>query len=211
MVGLCNFINWCSLTPDQQATWVIATITAVYTFFTILLWRKQRESIDLTRKFFTRLNNPYVGIEGARLKLGEGKNKENAYCQINFRNYGKVPVNDVQLCARWGPSIDTVKTGPLPRGLPALTAFPDALLYHSEPMVRYDYDSAVDHDMILFLRIELYCKDLDNEDYMHYFLGRYVQSENNFGSIRSWAGKLKECPRDIKDATEGKSSGKFPL
>jgi hypothetical protein len=146
MILNCHFLSWCDLSPVEQAAWLTVIITAVYTFFTLLLWNATKNSTKAIRDHFTIEKNPYMGIEGAKLSLNEKKNENNpneadAFLTINFRNYGKLPVNNVLLMAHY-PS-------------------------------------------------------LDNEDCIHYYLGRYIHSHNNFGVLQSWAGKTKDCPYEV--------------
>jgi len=202
MILNCHFLSWCDLTPVEQAAWLTVIITAVYTFFTLLLWNATKNSTKAIRDHFTIEKNPYMGIEGAKLSLNEKKNDKNpkeadAFLTINFRNYGKLPVNNVLLMAVYGGKLEEIGKAKLGTKLPTPTAFPDTLLFQPIDMSKYDYETVVEHKGELFLRIELHYPSLDNEDCIHYYLGRYIHSHNNFGVLESWAGKTKDCPYEV--------------
>jgi len=185
--------------PDKPllidpALWIVV-VTTIYVILTYLLLRESRKS-------FVELNSPYVGVAGALLKKDE-EDGTKAYVEIHFTNYGKVPANDVALFARFGGKHDEVKQGSLTGILPKTTAFPGTDMFQVETMAdknasgKYHYDSIVEFKNDLFLRVELHAKYLDGKNYVHYYLGKYVHSHNNFGVLESWAGEEKKCPYPI--------------
>jgi len=179
-----------------------ALFTGLLFVATILLWFANYINISDSRKVFVALNSPYIGFEGAALKLDEKENK--AYLEVHFRNYGKIPANNVRVFIRWGGKLEEVKQGALTGILPATTAFPDVLMFQSADMEtkdkpgsgRYDYDTVVVYKKDLFIRGEVRYMNLDNQDYIHYYLGMYVHQENNF-VLESYAGPIEECPYKI--------------
>jgi len=218
MIECCVFVSWASLTSEQQATWVIAVATVAYVVITLLLWKATkagiratlksvdatRENIEVSKNLFSKLNSPYMGIEGATIKIHTAPFARTELV-INFRNYGKVPANGVRLLGRWGQDLASIKEGVLPLILPATTAFPDALMHMPDPIPMREYVQIVDQRGNLFLRTELHFIDLDKEDQVHYYLGKYNHDHQNFQVLESWVGKSKECPYTVSNEAVEKS------
>ena len=179
----------------EIASWLLVIITGIYTYVTYRLLAKNQETIDITRMSFAVLNNPYVGYAGATLKEMNG----NEYAQIDFTNFGKVPVNNVRLLGRLSDTEANAKKNPLKELVSASTVFPGAI--HSMPELIEEslFQDVVKYKKPLILRVELYCVDLEGKNYVHYFLGSYNHDYKNFQVLESWAGHVERCPYKISD------------
>jgi hypothetical protein len=73
---------------------VVAMVTTVYTFFTILLWRATRQQAEITRLTFEASHRPYVTVkaeEPGPQFMPVGQSSGRLSFKVVFENHGSVP------------------------------------------------------------------------------------------------------------------------
>jgi len=147
--------------PLVISTIVIATASAIYTVFSILLWRVTARYTKTTEKMFEASHRPFIGVEKIDITDEPGNNRLTVVARLT--NFGSFPAN--RLLLSWNLTVNGAPLLPGPSEGRATVLFPRVAFKIQHPITGPTYTAVTQSPAALEFSIDARYQGVEGREY----------------------------------------------